>query len=42
MAVVVGAGPRPANEQAAAAGRTPQFEIRNIEVADVIDCIAKG
>ena len=41
MAIVVGAGP-PANEQAAEAGRTPQFEIRKIEIADVIDCIAKG
>src|ERR1700691_1404 len=36
MAVVVGAGPRPANQQAVDAGRAPQFEIRKIEVADVI------
>jgi uncharacterized membrane protein len=42
MAVVVGAGPPPANERAADAARTPQFEIREIEIADVIDCIAKG
>jgi uncharacterized membrane protein len=42
MAVVVGAGTSPANEQAEGAGRAPQFEIRKIEVADVIDCIAKG
>ena len=42
MAVVVGAGPRPANEQAVDAGRAPQFEIRKIEVADVIDCITRG
>ncbi len=42
MAVVVGAGPSPANEQAADAGKAPQFEIRKIEIADVIDCIAKG
>ena len=42
MAVVVGAGPPPANEQAADAGGAPQLEIRKIEVADVIDCIAKG
>src|SRR5271166_1598387 len=40
MAVVIGAGP--ANEPAADAGRAPQLEIRKIEVADVIDCIAKG
>ena len=42
MAVVVGAGPRPANEQAADAGRARGFEIRKIEVADVIDCIVEG
>jgi uncharacterized membrane protein len=42
MAVVVGAGPRPANQQAVDAGRAPQFEIRKIEVADVIDCITRG
>jgi uncharacterized membrane protein len=42
MAVVVGAGPQPANERAADVGRAPQFEIHKIEVADVIDCIAKG
>ena len=42
MAVVVGAGPSPANEQAADVGRSPPFEIRKIEIADVIECIAKG
>ena len=42
MAIVVGAGPPPANEQAADIGRTPPFEIRKIEIADVIECIAKG
>src|SRR5271156_295999 len=42
MAVVVGAGPRPANQQAVDAGRAPLFEIRKIEVADVIDCITRG
>jgi uncharacterized membrane protein len=42
MAVLVGAGPSPANEQAAEAGRGPQLEIRKMELADVIDCIAKG
>jgi len=42
MAVVVGAGPPHANEQAADAGRASQFEIRKIELADVIDCIARG
>jgi uncharacterized membrane protein len=42
MAVVVGAGPPPANEQAADVGGAPQFEIRKIELGDVIDCIAKG
>ena len=42
MAVVIGAGPPPANEPAADAGRAPQFEIRKIEIADVMDCIAKG
>ncbi len=42
MAVVVGAGPPPASEQASDAGGAPQYEIRKIEVADVIDCIAKG
>ena len=41
MAIVVGAGPRPANDEADA-GRARQFEIRKIEIADVIDCIAKG
>jgi uncharacterized membrane protein len=40
MAVVVDAGPR-ANEPAGDAGRAP-FEIRKIEIADVMDCIAKG
>jgi uncharacterized membrane protein len=42
MAVGVGAGPRPANDEAADAGRAPRFEIRKITVADVIDCIANG
>ena len=42
MAVVVGAGPSPANEQVADVGRAPPFEIRKIEIADVIECIAKG
>jgi uncharacterized membrane protein len=42
MAVVIGAGPQPANEPAAVAGRAPQLEIRKIEIADVMDCIAKG
>ena len=42
MAVVVGAGPPPANGQAADAGGVPQLEIRKIEIADVIECIAKG
>ena len=41
MAVVVGAGPQPANEQADAV-TARQLEIRKIEVADVIDCIARG
>ncbi len=42
MAIVVGAGTPPANEQAADIGRTPPFEIRKIEIADVIECVAKG
>jgi uncharacterized membrane protein len=42
MAVVVGAGPPHANEQAAEAGGAAQLEIRKIEVADVIACMAKG
>ncbi len=42
MAVVIGQGPPPANEPSADAGRAPQFEIRKIEIADVMDCIAKG
>src|SRR5271166_1274595 len=42
MAILVGEGPPPANEQAAEAGGAPQLEIRKIEVADVVDCIAKG
>ncbi len=42
MAVVVGAGPTPANENAANVGRAPPFEIRKIEISDVIECIAKG
>jgi uncharacterized membrane protein len=42
MAVVVGAGPPHANEQAADAGRASQFEIRKIELADVLDSISHG
>ncbi len=42
MAVLIGEGRPPANEPAADAGRAPQFEIRKIEIADVMDCIAKG
>jgi uncharacterized membrane protein len=42
MPVVVGAGPQPVNDQASDAARAPQFESRKIEVADVVDCIAKG
>jgi uncharacterized membrane protein len=41
MAAVIDAGPR-ANEPAANAGRAGQFEIRTIEIADVLDCIARG
>ena len=40
MAVVIDTGPR-ASQPAANAGKAP-FEIRNIEIADVMDCIAKG
>ena len=39
---VIGAGPPPASEPAANAGRTQPIEIRKIEIADVMDCIAKG
>jgi uncharacterized membrane protein len=42
MAVVIGEGPPPASEPAADAGRAPQFEIRKIEIADVMGCVAKG
>jgi uncharacterized membrane protein len=42
MAVVIGAGPRPANEHAADARGAAGLDIRHIEVADVVDCIAKG
>ncbi len=42
MAVLIGEGRPPASEPAADAGRAPQFEIRKIENADVMDCIAKG
>jgi uncharacterized membrane protein len=42
MAIVVGAGPPPANEQAADAGGAPQLKIRKIEIADVLECVAKG
>jgi uncharacterized membrane protein len=41
MAVVAGAGP-PASGRVAEADGSPRLEIRTIEVADVIDCIAKG
>ncbi|HTZ67548.1 MAG TPA: DUF2189 domain-containing protein [Roseiarcus sp.] len=40
MAVVIDTAPR-TSEPAASAGRAP-FEIRKIEIADVMDCIAKG
>jgi uncharacterized membrane protein len=42
MAVVAGSGLPPANEQAADASRAPQLEIRKIETADIIECIAEG
>jgi uncharacterized membrane protein len=42
MAVVTEAAPPPANDPAADAGRAPQLEIRKIEIADLMDCIAKG
>jgi uncharacterized membrane protein len=42
MAIVVRAGPRPANDGAAGASRARQVAIRRIEVADVIGCIAEG
>lgn len=42
MPVVVGAKQSPANEQAADASRAPGLEIRTIELADVLDCIAQG
>ena len=35
-------GPPQASEPAANAGRTQPIEIRKIEIADVMDCIAKG
>ena len=41
MAAVIDAGPR-ASEPAADAGRAQAFEIRKIEIADVLDCIAEG
>jgi uncharacterized membrane protein len=42
MAVVINAGPSAANGHPAEAGNAPQLEIRNIEIADVIECIEKG
>ena len=40
MAAVIEAGLPPASEPVA--GRAQPFEIRKIEIADVLDCIAKG
>lgn len=40
MAAVIEAGPPPANEPIA--GRAQALEIRKIEIADVMGCIAKG
>ena len=42
MAAVIEAGAPQASEPAANAGRTQPIEIRKIEIADVMDCIAKG
>jgi uncharacterized membrane protein len=42
MAVAIDAGSPRANDPAANAGRAQPFEIRKIEIADVMDCIAKG
>ena len=42
MAVVVGSGPPPASEHAADAGNAPGLQIRKIETADILDCIAQG
>ena len=41
MAVVIDAGPH-ANGPASNARKAPPFEIRKIEISDVMDCIAKG
>ena len=41
MAIVIDAGPR-ANGPASDARKAPPFEIRKIEISDVMDCIAKG
>jgi uncharacterized membrane protein len=42
MAAVIEAGQPTASGPAANAGRAQSFEIRKIEIADVVDCIAKG
>ena len=42
MAAVIEAGAPQASEPAPSAGRTQPIEIRKIEIADVMDCIAKG
>ena len=41
MAPMIGAGPRPANEHADAGG-APHVEIRHIQIADIVDCMARG
>ena len=41
MAIVIDAGPSAAGAQAEGAGKAP-FHIRKIEIADLIECIAKG
>jgi len=41
MAIVIDAGPRAASGHAADDGKAP-LQIRNIEIADLMECIAKG
>jgi uncharacterized membrane protein len=42
MAVVTDAASPPANDRAADAGKAGALEIRKIEIADLVDCVAKG
>jgi uncharacterized membrane protein len=42
MGIVIDAGPPAASGPVAAAGETPQLQIRKIEIADLIECIEKG